>query len=70
MSTRPPTQALKTLTVLKSYAAATADNQVALVFETAQAGTIAFAVTDLGVPKLRKALAQIEQFLSQKTGQA
>ena len=70
MSPKPTDQALNTLTVLRSYPAATPDSRVALVFVTKEAGTIAFEITELGVKALREALVTIETLLSQKLGRA
>ncbi len=70
MPINPKTQDLKTLTVLQSYPAATPDGRIALVFRTKELGPIAFEITDLGSKALRQTLAQVDVFLSQKSGQA
>ena len=64
------TDELGTLTVLRSWPAATPDGRVALVFDTKEAGTIAFEITTLGAQAVRQALDAIDMLLSHKPGQA
>lgn len=60
----------RTLTVIRSGPSATADGQIAIVIETAEAGTIALAVSRQAITVLRRQLAELEAFLDREPGQA
>lgn len=60
----------KSVTILRSWPAATASGATALVLETQESGTIAFVVTLATIPILRDALAQAERLLMLGTGNA
>ena len=60
---RGETRDLTTLTVLGSQSLIRPDGRAAILFRTAQAGSIAFEVDERAIAALRKAIAEIETAL-------
>ena len=66
------TTELRTLTVLSSRTAAAPDGRVTIVFDTKEAGPIAFEVDQHAIDSLRREIGTAESFLHfrSKTGSA
>lgn len=60
----------KTLTVRRSWPAATAAGATALVLDTVEEGPIAFYLPPEAIPAVRKALADAEALLARGPGKA
>jgi hypothetical protein len=63
MQTLPIIENAKKVHVLGSRAAITATGHTALVFQTKEAGTMAFPINLAAIEGLRAALTEIEQYL-------
>jgi hypothetical protein len=61
---------LRTLTVLGSVGALSVDHTATIVLETEDFGTLAIPMTIYSCSMLRKAIADVEQFLHQTPGLA